>query len=161
MRSQSLPIGLILLLAAGTLTGCGGDRTYRFPVHPADGTVMQKGKPVPGAFVRFHPVNPDLLKPPEGRDADPVMLTTETDENGKFVMSTYLADDGLPAGEYTVTVTVPSSEPDGENADGKPASKSKGIAVPAALRKYSEPATSPFQATVQADGPNHFSFELE
>jgi hypothetical protein len=161
MRSHSHRIGLILLMGAGTLTGCGGDRTVRVPVHPADGLVVQKGKPVPHAFVRFHPVNPDLLKPPEGSEADAVMLTTETDENGQFVLSTYLADDGIPAGAYTVTVAVPSREPDVEHSDGKPATRPKGIAVPAALRKYSEPATSPFRATVQAGGPNHFQFHLE
>ncbi len=163
LRSRMLHTGLWLLLATGVLPGCGGDGVYRFPVHPTDGIVTRAGKPLPHAYVRFHPVDPDLLKPPAGVEAPTVMLTTETDEAGKFVMSTYLADDGIPAGEYTVTVVAPGTdvEADVENSDGKPAPKAKGLAVPAALKKYSEPATSPFKATVQAGSPNHLSFELE
>ena len=56
-----------------------GAEGFRFAVHPADGTVLHKGRPVPKAFVRFHPTDPATVKIPDGRKGLPVMLTTETE----------------------------------------------------------------------------------
>jgi hypothetical protein len=155
--SRHLATGAMLALGALTLAGCGDVEGYRFEVHPADGRVLRDGAPVAGAYVRFHPDDPASVQVPEGEEGLTVMLTTQTDQDGRFAMSTYLADDGVPAGDYTVTV-VADQDPAGsdvENADGK-------VLAPPPRRPdpYREPATSPLKATV-APGENHFVFELE
>lgn len=150
---------LLITLVALTLAGCGASDAdnYRFPVHPVSGKVSYKAAPVGKAVVRFHPETPDLLKMPEGKTGPAVLLTTETNPDGTFAMSTYLADDGLPAGDYIVTVAQgPDPESDVENSDGQPAAK-KTSGPP---RRYREPTSSPLRAKVK-DGENRFEFELE
>src|SRR4051812_38499322 len=93
-------LSLTLLAAAMTLTGCGSNDGYRFPVYPTAGTVMYKGQPLKKAFVRFHPTDPAALKIPDGQKGLPLSLTTETEKDGAFALSTYLAGDGIPAGDY-------------------------------------------------------------
>lgn len=144
-------MALIALAAAG----CGGDGGYRFPVHPAAGKVMRGGKPVPKAIVRFHPTDPATVKIPDGQEGPPVVLTTETDEDGAFVMSTYLADDGIPAGDYVVTVQIGLDAPDVENADVMPNRN-----LPLVAKLYRKPDTSPLKATVKP-GDNQFVFECD
>ena len=150
--------GLLALTALAVSACGGGDEGYRFEVHPADGKVIQQGKPVPKAFVRFHPTDPKTVAIPEGKTGPPVLLTTETDAEGKFSLSTYVADDGVPAGDYKVTVAIGLAEADVENADVK-----RGAATPKTLavgKIYRDPATTPLKATVKP-GENHFTFELE
>src|SRR5690349_3980040 len=116
-RMSSRPI-LVTSLAAVALTvgACRDDsKDYRFPVYPTEGKVVHKGQPVTRAIVRFHPTDPSALKFPEGKEGPTVMLTTETDQQGEFKASTYLADDGLPAGDYKVTVASGLPEVDIEN----------------------------------------------
>ncbi len=152
-------------LAATTLlplaiAGCGGasDNDYRFPVHRTEGKVTYKGAPVAKAVVRFHPETPDLLKMPEGKTGPAVMLTTETTPEGAFTMSTYLGDDGIPAGDYIVTVAQgPDPESDVENSDGKTPPARKAVGPP---RRYRDAASSPLRAKVK-DGENRFEFNLE
>ncbi|MFO0845021.1 MAG: hypothetical protein U0797_21965, partial [Gemmataceae bacterium] len=69
------------------------------PVFPVKGSVLVGGKPAEKAQVIFHPVN----------DADPKAprATGEVAADGSFSLSTYTAGDGVPAGEYAVTVTWP------------------------------------------------------
>ena len=88
---QLLPILLLPLLIAG----CGGN-TSRLPTHPVEGFVQFEGRPLPGAFVVLHPKG----------IADQKVLPAhaKTDASGKFKASTYDANDGAIAGEYSVTV---------------------------------------------------------
>ena len=140
------------------LAGCGGqEKGFRFAVHPADGTVKAGGKPVPRAIVRFHPVDPSKVEIPPGQTGPAVMLTTETDAEGAFVMSTYLADDGVPAGDYKVTVAQGAADVDVENADGPVRRPSR----PASSLAYRDPEKTPLKATVRAGEVNHFDFEVE
>ena len=152
-------IPTMLALVALVIPACreGGD-DFRFTVHPADGTVLYKGKPFPKAFVRFHPTDPATVKVPDGKEGMPVVLTTETGEDGKFALSTYLADDGVPAGDYTVTVEAGLAESDVENSDGEVKKARPSAAGPG--RIYRDPSTTPLKATVKP-GENHFRFELE
>ena len=149
----------MLALVALVIPACreGGD-DFRFTVHPADGTVLYKGKPVPRAVVRFHPTDPATVKIPDGKEGMPVVLTTETEEDGRFALSTYLADDGVPAGEYTVTVASGPPGRDLENSDGEPPTTRRSAAAPGKI--YRDPSTTPLKATVKP-GENHFKFELE
>jgi hypothetical protein len=150
-----------LLIAAFALAvpACGGDAEgYRFAVHPADGKVVRNGEPVPGAIVRLHPVDPAAVKIPDGREGPPIMLTTETDDSGQFVFSTYLADDGVPAGDYVVTVTPARAFEDVENSDGRRGAAPRRESGQDKI--YRDPATTPLRATVKP-GENHYVFELD
>lgn len=143
------------LLAAG----CGDrDTPYHFDVHPVSGTVQHQGKPLGGAIVRFHPKDPALVTVPAGLEGPPVMLTTTTRPDGTFTMSTYLADDGIPAGDYSVTVAVGLEEESSvENSDGPspiPKRSTPG-------KRYRNPATSPLTASVKPGETHHFAFEVE
>jgi len=51
-----------------------------------------------GLRVNFYPVNPS--------DKAPDHVTAVTRQDGTFSLSTYDPDDGAPAGEYQVTVTL-------------------------------------------------------
>jgi hypothetical protein len=93
------------------------------------------GKPVVGAAIVFHPVeNPgDSRHKPAG----------VTDAQGNFSLTTYLENDGAPAGEYAVTMEwrpVPKTPLEPEKPD-----RLRG--------KFRDPKTSPFKATVK-EGTN-------
>jgi hypothetical protein len=158
--------------------GCGDDLGYQFPVHPASGQVSWKGGPVKGAMVRFHPVDPQALQPPKGEEGPPVALATETEADGSFTMSTYFADDGVPAGEYVVTVTplrevgdgaadpevdptVPQEDTEVHPDDLAPAARRKAAPKPTFAKLYRDPAASPLRATVKPGEENRFTFELD
>jgi len=90
-----LMLGLVLLVAL--LPGCrkkGWLETY-----PVKGAVLVDGKPAKDVFVSFHPK--------EGVGDRPYLPSGQTNENGEFVLSTFVEGDGAPAGEYDVTVTWP------------------------------------------------------
>ncbi len=89
---------LVLGCAVSILPGCGKapDPNAR-EVFPTTGFVSFKGKPIPDASVRLHPVSP----PDDGK---PVFVPRGTvDESGKFVLSTYRQGDGAPPGDYRVS----------------------------------------------------------
>jgi hypothetical protein len=162
-----------LVLAVAALPGCGDEEGYRFPVNPAGGEVRWKGAPVANALVRFHPVDPATVRIPEGREGPPLALTTDTDRDGRFALSSYYADDGVPAGEYVVTVTPlsgpagASSAPEGggedqaPHPDDLPASAKKKAPAKTFASLYSDPAASPLRAVVKAGEENRFSFDLD
>jgi hypothetical protein len=146
--------------------GCGTDE-FRHAVYPAGGMVRSQGQPVADAVVRFHPVDPNVVKIPEGRQGYPIANpTTETSADGTFRLSTYLADDGVPAGDYKVTVLVGAgqkgdadageeADPDAEGSDA-PARK-----APPSASKYRDPDTTPLRVTVKPDAENRFVFDLD
>lgn len=150
----------LLAVAALLIPACARDDSndYRFPVHPTDGKVVHRGQPVANAIVRFHPADPATTRVPEGKQGPPLMLTTETDEHGLFSLSTYLADDGVPAGDYRVTVAAGLPEKDVENADDAPAKPAN--TARASLKKYRDPATTTLKANVRP-GQNHLVLELQ
>jgi hypothetical protein len=87
-------LGLTGALLALTCSACAKDT--RKPVFPAQGKVLLDGKPLPRAFLVFHPLN----------DSDPhaIRPLAHAEDDGTFTVSTYDAEDGAPAGEYAVTV---------------------------------------------------------
>ena len=113
----------------------------RKPVHPVKGSVVFDGTPIEGAKVVLHLVDPATEK---------VTATADgyTEADGHFVLSTYKAWDGAPAGEYIVTVAQRESFYD----DRKPA--------PGRLpSKYASARTSGLTATVKA-GANDLNLQL-
>lgn len=73
--------------------GCGDSGPERVPVFPAKGKVIWNGQPVPGALVVLHPTS-----------ANQISARAQTEKDGTFKLSTYDTADGVPPGEYTVTV---------------------------------------------------------
>ena len=71
-------------------------RYHRRPTYPVSCRVALDGRPVPQAYVVFEAVK---NKEPGAPRADGF-----TAANGTLTLSTYAANDGVPAGEYVVTV---------------------------------------------------------
>jgi hypothetical protein len=87
----------LCLAALCVLPGC--TRSGRKPVYPVHGKVLVDGKPALEAFVYFHPEDP--------ADPGPGFAFGQVDEAGAFAMSTYVAGDGVPAGDYVITIEWP------------------------------------------------------
>jgi hypothetical protein len=88
MRIGSFAIGILVFVA-----GCSATKT---PVYPVQGSVRWKAIVPEGAQVVFHPVGKI--------DNDTIRPTGQVDRDGKFVLTTFAAGDGAPAGEYEVTL---------------------------------------------------------
>jgi len=114
----------------------------RKPCHPVRGSVHIDGTPAVGATVVFHYKDPATKKLTRAGDA-----ITESD--GTFVLSTYTAGDGAPAGDYIVVV---------QRGGGYPAEwANPNLEVP---EQYTKPGTSPLTASVKT-GKNEFALELK
>lgn len=108
------------------IVGCSsGDR---LPVVPVSGSVVLEGEPVEGAMLVFHPR--------ESRDAG-VLSYAESTADGTFQASTYDAYDGIPEGDYAVTLTWPEID----EIDG-------GFGPDRLKGKFNAPESTPFRATV-------------
>lgn len=126
-----------LALTALFAVGCGKAGPERIPVFPAEGSVLFDGKPVTGALVVLHPVG----AAPDGKT---MSARAQTDKDGHFKLSTYDTGDGVPLGEYTVTVEWRKLiQKDGEFKPGP------NVLPP----KYSQPTTSDLKVRI-AEGPN-------
>ena len=87
----ALPLVLLAIFAA---SGCSQAEVANLPVHPVEGQVTLKGKPLADAFVVLHPRTGETTPKALGK----------TDAQGQFKVSTYRASDGAVAGDYVVTV---------------------------------------------------------
>ena len=92
-----------VLLATAALAGCGPDYNH-MPVFPVSGSLFVANKPAAGAMVTFHPA--DKLNDPRAQRS---FATVE--EDGSFHMTTYFPADGVPPGEYVVTLNWPGELP--------------------------------------------------
>src|SRR5262249_27660095 len=109
---------------------------------PVRGSVFLDGTPVGGAYIVFTPV---ADAKPKGVRADVV-----TEADGSFVPCTYRANDGLAAGEYTVTISK-----------RKPFLDPQGRPGPNLLPdKYANSKKSGLTVEVK-DGKEEIKFELE
>jgi hypothetical protein len=115
-------------LFAVALLGCGGSEGPKLSA--VRGKVLHGDTPAEGATVVFQPKSKDAqnIAPPSG--------TVQAD--GSFTLRTHPHGEGAPPGEYIVLVTwYPPNAREKENAKNK---------LPA---KYSDPAQTPFTATVK------------
>ena len=128
------------------LAGCGGDGKLK--TYPVSGQVLYNGQPLKGVDVAFHAVDPAhaVAYPPHAK----------TDAEGKFQLTSYLPDDGGPAGEYRVAVAF-AVETAGAD-DGADQSKKLPSQVPA---KYHRGETSGLTATVKPAATVLEPFKLE
>jgi hypothetical protein len=79
--------------------GCGRKERERVPVVPVQGKVLVDGRPANKARIFFHAQGGSKTKL-----GLPFAIAAE---DGTFKAGTYFADDGLPSGEYSVTVVWP------------------------------------------------------
>ena len=105
------------------------------PLAEAEGTVTMNGKPLPNIGVVFFPTG-----------SGP-MSSGNTDENGRFVLTTITPKDGAVVGQHRVAFGA-AEESSGEYARRM---------LPA---KYESPQTSQVTAEVVAGQVNQFTFEL-
>jgi hypothetical protein len=117
-------------------------RRKPLPTHPLKGLVTVDGKPAAAATVRFYAENPMTMRTQMVADG-------LTGDDGTFLVSTYKAFDGIPVGEYTVTVVMTGGYDDGESE-----AKNK---LPA---KYAKPETSGIKVTIK-EGPNEVNLDLK
>jgi hypothetical protein len=95
-RANCLLVVLALAAVLAALPGCGKGRKVCYPVR---GKILIDDKPGTDCFIYFHPAD-------EG-DPDRVCPYGQADEQGEFVLSSYVEGDGAPAGEYLVTFQWP------------------------------------------------------
>ncbi|CAN5369633.1 hypothetical protein BH10PLA2_BH10PLA2_07170 [soil metagenome] len=111
------------------------------PRQPFEGVAYFDGAPVPGAMVTFHPTGEGAEKRPR---ADGMVQA-----DGSFRLSTARANDGVPVGEYAVTVAL-----------RRPLFTPEGKAGPNHLPdRYAKEATTPLRAKV-VEGKNAVTLEL-
>ena len=115
----------------------GVSTAKRLQTHPVTGRAYFEGTPMPGAVVTF--------VSDKGAAAKATKATGVVEADGSFQLTTYKAFDGVPAGEYLVSVAW-------REATGKGPSL-----LPA---KYASPSTSGLRAVVVA-GKNDLVFELK
>jgi hypothetical protein len=90
---------ILCLCACLCLTSCGG-AAYDHKTYLTSGQVLVNGQPAEKVEVGFHPQG-DM-------DGKPFFPVAVTDGEGKFFMTTYIADDGAPVGDYQVELTWPT-----------------------------------------------------
>jgi hypothetical protein len=122
------------LLSTALIWGCGSPGTA--PTAPVQGTLLHNGQPARAARVIFTPKS--------GRPA-----TGNTDDEGRFILSTFKSDDGAVPGEHTVTVS------DLKRNWNEDPSKSR-FPTP-----YERPDTTPLVVEVKLDNENSFSFDMK
>jgi hypothetical protein len=140
---------LALPLSAGliALAGCG---EAKLPLYPVTGTVLVDGKPAAGARVIFCPIETSSTELQKERP----LGTTGPD--GKFQLTTFLKDDGVPAGEFKVLVQwlggppTPEQQRDGYGGGGS--DRLRG--------KYMKLDSTPLTATITEDTTELPPFEL-
>jgi calcineurin-like phosphoesterase family protein len=111
----------------------------RKPTYPTRGTLFIDGVAAVGVTVALHAKNGEKWT----RAAD-----ARTASDGSFVLSTYTANDGAPAGEFKVTLSRTSGEP-GESPKGGKDDLSE---------RYGKPETSPLTVTVKSE-PTELTLE--
>lgn len=99
--ARKLSNGVLLLLAAIMLTGCGGPKPFNPDIGTVTGTVTMDGKPLADANIVFIPI---VMGP---------QSTATTDASGKYKLIYTKGGDGAVVGEHAVsirTVKVGSGE---------------------------------------------------
>ena len=134
MRAPVFGLSMFTFLALFA-SGCSsGD--HWLPVHPTRGRVLFDGKPIPQAHVTLHPLNSSDPAAPRPR----AIIA----DDGTFELTTYVANDGAPVGEYAVTI-------DWWRTDAKPGTQ-EGDSPPPTNRlpaRYSRPATSNLRVRIE------------
>lgn len=142
-KTSSFIAGLIIV----SMIGCGGSSSRQLAVHRASGTINWNGQPLEGASVQFHPVEPIKLRGSE----TPLTPGGQSKANGSFDVTTFKAGDGLPPGDYLVTVSC-------ENRTKKDKSGEYPELLPV---RYQDPDKSGLKVTIKTGTNKLDAFELK
>jgi len=140
----STAVRCVVAASVIAVIGCSGSDRPK-TVH-VEGVVTYQGEPVAEAQVSFIPA--------QGR---PASGTTGAD--GRFTLMTFEPDDGAVLGEHTVTIEKTALPSDQEGASYAEQMSAKRVSL--IPEQYANVQSSPLKATVSADGPNEFEFELK
>ena len=124
-------VALNVLLGVTLLFGCSGPSN----IQPVSGSITLDGKPCPGLFVLFTPLEGEQKTSSRG----------QTDENGQFTLRYSSQIQGALIGKHLVQVSP--------NPDPGP-----GIAKVSLPPRYNR--RSELRAEVTTDGDNTFQFDL-
>jgi hypothetical protein len=117
---------------------------------PVRGRVVFNGQPAAGASVAFYKVGAE----PEGKRRVRPTSDGYVEADGSLQVGTIKGFDGIPAGEYAVTVTL-FDRPAGEGDQGGRARRTNKLPA-----KYADPNTTPLKVTVTPDGPLNVTLTL-
>lgn len=124
-----------------SVVGC--ERSSRKATYPVKGKVLVDGNPAQDLFVYLHPTDKN--------DPNPVRPFAQTDENGGFVVNSYVGGDGAPLGEFIVTFEWPMRSGPFKNM----------FEGPDQLRgKYKQADSSKFRINITKQGQVLETFEL-
>jgi hypothetical protein len=126
MRNIVLLLSSLLLPGAAGCSGSNGPAPREFV--PVQGTLTYRGRPVTEAQLTFRGDDP----------SEPAFAVT--DFTGKFHCMTNDSSEGMPPGEYVVTISSPRG------------------GIP---EKYADADSSPLRITVEEGGENEFEIILE
>lgn len=139
-------------------SGCS-ERIKQPNLVKVSGIVTYKGAPLPKALVAFQPVD---------SSGSPLVASGQTNDEGRFELTTLREKDGCPLGNKVVVITAVEGgdrggKPDFQhNSDialepGMPGYKEPKSLIP---KRYADPTTSGLTATVEAGKANTFEFAL-
>lgn len=94
MHRYRIAVSMGLMFLCALTVACSNDNRFK-AVYPARGQVLYDGKPPVGAVVSFHLV---------GEDHPWTKPSALVGEDGWFTVTTYRENDGVPEGQYQVTV---------------------------------------------------------
>ncbi|QDU90310.1 hypothetical protein Pla175_37130 [Pirellulimonas nuda] len=137
------------LLASACSQGCSKPTPDgRLPVFPTSGKVTRAGAPVAGARVTLYGATETLQGP-----SAPIPTAT-TDADGAFELRSYDPNDGAPAGDFLVAITLPEQPPEGDLPE-------EYVAKDLLRGKYDNPDRSGLKAAVPEGGGELPTFDLK
>lgn len=142
MKSFGFAVAAVFSVA---LAGCGESTPVK-SVYPVSGEVYYKGKPADGCMITFTPksgIGPKVGWP----------SFANAGKDGKFSITTYELNDGIPEGEYGVSFSWPgkptSKDPTGDTAEDQ---------LPV---KYHHPDTSGYKVTITPETKHLDRYDLK
>ena len=128
------------------ILGCGEESSFKstVPVFPASGKIIHLGKPLAGVILIFHSTDVNQK----------IKSQATTDNDGKFVATTFKTADGAPEGDYTITLVVPSNESDSSREDAATEGQFRKEGPVRFPSKYQNPSTSPLKVKVTKNEPD-------
>lgn len=133
---------ILILILVSICFGCGEDKPQeRLTVIPVKGSVMVNGKTADGAKVTFHPISGSAA----GTGLYPMGIANET---GEFSITTYDTGDGIPKGEYKVTVVWPDKDFKPKTIEQIDAFEQGGERPDKLRGRFSDPKRSKLTATI-------------
>ncbi len=144
-------LGFVATWVCVLAIGCTSQPGPR-PCYPVHGSVRVKGKPAAGVLVAFYPQ--------DTTDKDAPTAAGTTDADGRFSLSTYVKNDGAPAGDYKVRITLKKEQAGGLSPMRKGAQHKRAQHKRGPMMTAQPPPGPHFEAHV-SEGPNDLApFEI-